>query len=99
MHADDACSARSDELLDAGGIKIVGFWINVAKHRSNSLPAQRVRRGNKCERRNDDLAFELQRAGCDLERDRGIANRDAMTNSEDLLQFAFKGLNIFPCVR
>ena len=82
MHADDAARARRDHAAHGGGVEVVGGGIDVGEDRRDTLPVERVRRGDEGPGGNDHLAFESQRADGDLQRDRAVAHRDAVLDAE-----------------
>ena len=99
MDADDAGRARCDHAFDFVWVDVVGGRIYVAEHRCYFLPLQRVGGRDKGEGGNDYLALKSCRANGKLQRDRAIANCDAMLGAYKPGDLGFKLLDISSIVR
>ena len=99
MDADDAGYARGDETINRFRGDIVGCRIHVRKHRCDSLPLQRVGRGDEGISRHNHFTMQPQGADGNFQSDRGIAHRHAMLHANMLCNSLFKFLNQWPIVR
>src|SRR5437762_13740728 len=61
MHGNDAAGLPGNQVGHSQWINGMRARIQVAKHRSNSVPAQGVGRSNKSKRRDDDFTRKTER--------------------------------------
>src|SRR4051812_24779578 len=87
VYPDDASRTRSDQCLDLFGVEVVRLRIDIAEHRRDFLPGERMRRCHESKRRHDDLSRPTESADGHLQRDGGIASKEAVTDPEQCRKF------------
>src|SRR5215213_9293216 len=94
MHTHNARRARGEHLFDTPGVEVVGYRVDIAKHRRDPLPLEGVCRGDERPGRNDDLTGETGGLYCDLQRYCGVARGYAVLDTEQFRELSLELLHV-----
>lgn len=98
MNSNDPCGPRGNHLFNTGGVHVVCLRVDVAENRGNFLPLERMRGGDKGERRDYYLPLEPQGASGDLQGDSGVAHGDAVLDTKEFGELPLKFLDALPVI-
>ena len=84
LWSNDPGCARRSHAPNRRRIQVMRDRIDVREHRRNMLPMQCMSGGDKCVRRDNYLALHSQSANRDFQRNRAVADGDAVTNTQVL---------------
>src|SRR5437762_12407148 len=84
VYAYDSAGALCNQLLNPPWVNVVCRRIYIAKHRSDSQPAQPMCSRNKGKGREDNFTGKIKRLDSNFETNRCIAESDAMFDTDQL---------------
>jgi hypothetical protein len=94
MNSDQSAGSSRDQSLNPFWIDVVRSGVDVAEHRRNALPLQRMRSRDKRERGHDDFTGESSRPHRYLQTYRSVTDRDAVSYAKSLSELPLEFLDV-----